>query len=229
MKDVFTPLYLDTYLNKEKFEISIFDGNKDKYEFNLYFQYDTSILKGRVAVIRTIGMKIEDRKILNCATKPFNAVLIPKDSDGDSFLKSLENESHSELSVDHIKDSKEQKNSKKFLNNLSTEIRKILDDFIRKNNPVDGKIDTKDIIYDVENKFKTELKANTNFLDLQQQLGSIENEIQMSRRYYNGTARNLNTAIQRFPAVLIARQFGFKEAPFFEAEEGSRENPKVSF
>lgn len=168
MKDVFTPLYLDTYLNKEKFEISIFDGNKDKYDFNLYFQYDTSILKGRVAVIRTIGMKIEDRKILNCATKPFNAVLIPKDSDGDSFLKSLENESHSELSVDHIKDSKEQKNSKKFLNNLSTEIRKILDDFIRKNNPVDGKIDTKDIIYDVENKFKTELKANTKIVKLSQ-------------------------------------------------------------
>ncbi|MCW1712858.1 MULTISPECIES: LemA family protein [Synergistaceae] len=74
-----------------------------------------------------------------------------------------------------------------------------------------------------------ELKANTNFLDLQQQLGTIENEIQMSRRYYNGTARNLNTAIQRFPAVLIARQFGFKEAPFFEAEEEARENPKVSF
>ena len=74
-----------------------------------------------------------------------------------------------------------------------------------------------------------ELKANTNFLDLQQQLGTIENEIQMSRRYYNGTARNLNTAIQRFPAVLIARQFGFKEAPYFEAEEEARKNPKVSF
>ena len=69
-----------------------------------------------------------------------------------------------------------------------------------------------------------ELKANTNFLDLQQQLGTIENEIQMSRRYYNGTARNLNTAIQRFPAVLIARQFGFKEAPYFEAEEEARKS-----
>lgn len=74
-----------------------------------------------------------------------------------------------------------------------------------------------------------DLKANTNFLDLQQQLSTIENEIQMSRRYYNGTARNLNTAIERFPAVLIARQFGFKEAPFFEAEDEARINPKVSF
>lgn len=74
-----------------------------------------------------------------------------------------------------------------------------------------------------------DLKANTNFLDLQQQLGTIENEIQMSRRYYNGTVRNLNTAIQRFPAVLIAGQFGFKKATFFEAEENARENPKVSF
>lgn len=74
-----------------------------------------------------------------------------------------------------------------------------------------------------------DLKANTNFLDLQQQLGTIENEIQMSRRYYNGTVRNLNTTIQRFPAVLIAKQFGFKEATFFEAENEARENPKVSF
>lgn len=74
-----------------------------------------------------------------------------------------------------------------------------------------------------------DLKANTNFLDLQQQLGNIENELQMARRYYNGTARNLNTAVQQFPAVLIARQFGFKEALFFEADEESKQNPKVEF
>ncbi len=74
-----------------------------------------------------------------------------------------------------------------------------------------------------------ELKANTNFLELQQQLGTIENDIQMARRYYNGTVRNLNTMIQKFPAVLIARQFGFNEAPFFEAEDEARQNPKVAF
>jgi len=74
-----------------------------------------------------------------------------------------------------------------------------------------------------------ELKANTNFLELQQQLGTIENDIQMARRYYNGTVRNLNTMIQKFPAVLIARHFGFTEAPFFEADEDSKQNPKVAF
>ena len=74
-----------------------------------------------------------------------------------------------------------------------------------------------------------DLKANTNFLQLQEQLASIEDEIQMARRYYNGTARDLNTSIQKFPAVLIARQFGFKEAPFFEAEEEAKAAPKVSF
>lgn len=168
MKDNFTPLYLDTYLNKEKFLISILDANRTSYDFNLYFQYDTSILKGRVAVIRTIGMKIEDRKILNSATKPFNAVLIPNDPDGDSFLKSLENESHSELTVDHIKDAKELRNAKKFLSNLNSKIRKILDDYIRNNNPTDGKIDTKDIIYDIENKFKTDLKSKSKIINLSQ-------------------------------------------------------------
>lgn len=166
IKDEFTPLYLDTYLNKEKFSINISDAKRNSYIFNLYFQYDTSILKGRVAIIRTIGMKIEDRKILNSATKPFNAVLVPRDSEGDAFLKSLENESHSELTVDHIKDIEEKKNAKKFLNNLSSEIKKILDEYIRKYNPVDGKIDTKDIIYDVENKFKTDLEQNTKIVKL---------------------------------------------------------------
>ncbi len=74
-----------------------------------------------------------------------------------------------------------------------------------------------------------DLKANQNFINLQDQLSTIEDAIQMAGRYYNGTVRNYNTMIQRFPAVLIARQLGFNEAPFFEAEEESRQTPKVSF
>lgn len=74
-----------------------------------------------------------------------------------------------------------------------------------------------------------DLKANQNFLNLQEQLSEIENSLQMARRYYNGTVRNFNTMIQRFPAVIIARQLGFNEAPFFETEEETRQTPKVSF
>ena len=74
-----------------------------------------------------------------------------------------------------------------------------------------------------------DLKANTNFLHLQEQLAKVEDEIQMARRYYNGAARNFNTAVQQFPAVLIAGTFGFRKAPYFEAEEEAKAVPQVKF
>ena len=75
-----------------------------------------------------------------------------------------------------------------------------------------------------------DLKANQNFLDLQKQLGEIEDQIQMSRRYYNGTVRNFNILIESFPSNLIARQFNFTQASFFELEsETDRAVPQVSF
>src|ERR671911_2660530 len=60
-----------------------------------------------------------------------------------------------------------------------------------------------------------ELKANTNFLQLQDQLANIETELQSARRYYNATVRDLNSTIQSFPPVLIARPMGFTEEPFY--------------
>ncbi len=75
-----------------------------------------------------------------------------------------------------------------------------------------------------------ELKASANFLELQNELGNLESEIQMARRYYNGAVRNLNTMVQSFPSNLIAGQFGFKQREYFEIEEpGDRAVPKVSF
>lgn len=75
-----------------------------------------------------------------------------------------------------------------------------------------------------------ELKANTNFLQLQDQLANIEGELQGSRRYYNATVRDLNTAIQSFPAVLIARPMGFNEEPSYQDEDPAIQSaPKVSF
>jgi LemA protein len=75
-----------------------------------------------------------------------------------------------------------------------------------------------------------ELKANTNFLQLQDQLSSIEGELQGARRYYNATVRDLNSTIQSFPPVLIARPTGFTEEPFYQDEDQSIQTaPKISF
>jgi len=74
-----------------------------------------------------------------------------------------------------------------------------------------------------------DLKANANFLQLQEQISALENDIQMSRRYYNGAARDYNIATATFPSVLVAKQFGFDKADYFEADEGERARPEVSF
>ena len=75
-----------------------------------------------------------------------------------------------------------------------------------------------------------DLKASQNFLDLQDDLSQIESEIQMARRYYNGTVRNLNISIESFPSNLIAERFNFEKADFFEIEDAAeREMPEVKF
>ncbi len=74
------------------------------------------------------------------------------------------------------------------------------------------------------------LKANENFLALQEELASTENKIGFARQYYNETVQSFNTAQQVFPTNLVAGTFGFKPAEFFELEEpAAREAPKVKF
>lgn len=75
-----------------------------------------------------------------------------------------------------------------------------------------------------------ELKANTNFLDLQKSLTEIEDQVQMARRYYNGTVRENNVLVESFPSNLIARLSGFTKGDFFELEdEAERKAPQVRF
>ena len=75
-----------------------------------------------------------------------------------------------------------------------------------------------------------DLKANTTFLEFQQTLASVEDEIQLSRRYYNGSVRNLNTAVESVPSNIIANMFKFEKAEYFELEnEADRAVPNVSF
>ena len=75
-----------------------------------------------------------------------------------------------------------------------------------------------------------DLKANQNFLDLQQQLSQVEDQLQMARRYYNGTVRNYNILIESFPSNFVAQTFQFKQKNFFELEnEADRTVPQVKF
>ena len=74
------------------------------------------------------------------------------------------------------------------------------------------------------------LKANQNFLQLQEELTSTENRIAFARQHYNDTAAIYNTAREKFPNNIVAGGFGFKQRDYFElAEEAERETPKVQF
>jgi LemA protein len=74
-----------------------------------------------------------------------------------------------------------------------------------------------------------ELKASGNFLELQQELARLENEIQMARRYYNGAVRNQNVLVQSFPSNLVAGMFGFGTRDYFElSSEAERAVPQVA-
>ena len=72
-----------------------------------------------------------------------------------------------------------------------------------------------------------DLKANTNFLELQRELSDTENKIQASRRFYNGSVRDLNIAVDSAPSNLVAKMFGFAKKEFFDLPDGSKEAEPV--
>ncbi len=74
-----------------------------------------------------------------------------------------------------------------------------------------------------------DLKANQNFMQMQQQLTTLEDEIQMARRYYNGQAREQNNRVLTFPMNVIAGFFGFRKEPYFEMSEAERAVPEIKF
>ncbi|KGK30853.1 LemA family protein [Cellulophaga sp. E6(2014)] len=75
-----------------------------------------------------------------------------------------------------------------------------------------------------------DLKANQNFIELQNELTSMEEEIEMVRRYYNGTVTDNNIAIETFPSNIVANMFNFEKGTFFEIKDAAQREPvKVSF
>ena len=74
-----------------------------------------------------------------------------------------------------------------------------------------------------------ELKANVNFLELQKQLSVIEEDLSLARRYYNGTVRENNICIERFPSNIIAGMFRFEKGKFYEIDYLEKNVPEVTF
>lgn len=74
-----------------------------------------------------------------------------------------------------------------------------------------------------------DLKANTNFMDLQQNLKDTEDKISFGRQFYNDTVLKYKNKVEMFPSNIVASIFGFKSEPFFEANDTDREVPKVQF
>jgi len=72
-----------------------------------------------------------------------------------------------------------------------------------------------------------DLKANTNFLELQRELSDTENKIQAARRFYNGNVRDFNTKLEVFPSNMIARMFGFTKSDFFDIDDNGVESKPV--
>ena len=74
-----------------------------------------------------------------------------------------------------------------------------------------------------------ELKANTNFQDLQKQLEDTEDKVAYSRQFYNSNVLDLNTKVRTFPSNIVANIFGYKEEPFFQTSAEERKNVNVKF
>jgi len=75
-----------------------------------------------------------------------------------------------------------------------------------------------------------DLKANSSYLDLQQQISTAEEQIQYARRYYNGTVRELNVLVQSFPSNIVAQLFGYTVMDYFEIELATqRASPELEF
>ncbi|NOZ12199.1 MAG: LemA family protein [Acidobacteria bacterium] len=74
-----------------------------------------------------------------------------------------------------------------------------------------------------------DLKANRNFLALQQQISELEDNIQMARRFYNGAVKLYNVQLESFPSLIVAKMFRYQPADYFELEAGEEKSPELSF
>lgn len=167
MRDDHTPIYIDTYLNnKLDYKLEVKDGFSNKYTFDLYYQVDEDIKSGRFAIVRKIGMTIENRKVSGFIHNgPFSGIIIPSNSTTDKYIKNLENASHTSLESESIANQDHAKSAKKFLSNLEKEIVKLVESSLKKDEKDTEDIDTSDMIYSTVNILgKNVIKIDDNFI-----------------------------------------------------------------
>lgn len=179
-----TALYYQTFKNEKNSEITILDKDNNEYQFLLYLSCVNNLKIGKYCIFRTNGMKISEKSIKGYASSNFNIVLIAKGVKENLFLKALENESHTQLSVDHIRDKISRQNANRFLNNLDNKISEIVAKKLEELNPTDGKIDTSDIIYEMTYTFKKIEKEKNSIIKISEssesnsKKESLKNEVE---------------------------------------------------
>lgn len=156
MRDDHTPIYVDTYLNyKLDDKIIIEDKFDNSYSFDVYYQTDENIKSGRFAIVRKIGMTIENRKVSGFIHNgPFSGILIPSDIKTDGYLKKLENASHTKFEYESIANPIEAKAAKKFLQDLNDKIVEFIESSRKEEVGEVKDVDTSDMIYSMINIFK---------------------------------------------------------------------------
>lgn len=126
---------------------------------------------------------------------------------------------YAKLEKDTLKEIVELRNSVKSYDKLSDEEK------IRANEQMSGGLIRLMALAEVY----PDLKANDNFLSLQKDLSSIEDEIAQSRKYYNAVVRNFNNKVEMIPSNIVAKMLGYKPKTMFEANASERENVKEKF
>lgn len=186
IKKDFTPLYVRTLQEVVEPEKITVQSLNDTYEFDLYFQYDEELPVGRVGIVRSMGMKIVDYKVDRYVRSPYNAVLIggPKE---DGFLKSMENESHTQISSDNIKNSERKKNATRFLGNLTRKLQEIIKSSINRNNVSSGELDTSHIISELDAAFSKSLSKSTEKIQIDSGVSLTKRKSKERRNSKKGT------------------------------------------
>ncbi|GAB2490201.1 hypothetical protein GCM10008929_13130 [Alkalibacterium psychrotolerans] len=169
MKSEFLPLYFHTYLNTESQKLQVVLPKKydsQTFNFDLFFFDDNEeIPAGRTAIVRSVGMKIEDKKVASHVRTPYNAVLIGGPEE-DEYLKSLENESHTALSNELIRDPYKKLKARSFLIKLTKELREVIEKSQSEKFSPDGEIDTSDLIYELNWEFDGQINKDSEKIEL---------------------------------------------------------------